>query len=104
MAYEVCKRCSKMFKRTGKHFCDDCLEKNEKELELITEFLKKNPSATVLEIIAGTGVSIKIINILVEKGSIAYVDQKIKEEVKPSNEQNDEKQTGDFTPYSIRKR
>ena len=76
MAYQICKRCDKMFEKNGKFYCESCFEKNERELELISSYLSKHSNATVLEIITETGVSIKSINSLVEEGSINYVERK----------------------------
>ena len=43
-----------------------------KEYEKIIEYIKKNPNAMVIDIIADTGVSLKTINILVEEGYVSY--------------------------------
>lgn len=76
MNYEICKRCGKMFQKSGKTYCKSCFEKNEKEYQLITEYLQKHPNAIVLDIIGETGVSLKSINSFVEEGAISYVENK----------------------------
>jgi len=43
-----------------------------KEYEKIMEYIKENPNAMVIDIIADTGVSLKTINILVEEGYVSY--------------------------------
>lgn len=80
MAYEICKRCSKMFKKNGKIYCKDCFEKNEKEYDLIKRHIKKHPNASVMDIISETSVSLKTINCLVEEGGVSYVENKLKVE------------------------
>lgn len=78
MAYEICKRCNKMFQKNGKSYCEDCLEKTEKEHDLIIDYVRKHPDSTILEIITETGVTLKSINSLVEEGYVSYVDNKLK--------------------------
>lgn len=77
MAYQICKRCSKMFEKNGKIYCKTCFEKNEREYELIINHIKKHPNATVLDIITETSVSLKSINCFVEEGGIVYVENKL---------------------------
>lgn len=78
MAYEICKRCGKMFRKSGKiYYCENCSEKNKKEYELIIKYIRKYPEAMVIDIITETGVSLKGINCLVEDGSITYVENKL---------------------------
>lgn len=77
MAYEICRRCGKMFEKSGRIcYCRDCLEKNEKEYESIRKYIRKHPDAMVIDIISETGVSLKGINCLVEDGSISYAENK----------------------------
>jgi hypothetical protein len=78
MVYEICIRCGKMFPKNGRLYCEDCFEKAEKERDLIIEYIKKDPDATILEIIRETGVSLKSIDCLVEEGHVSYVENKLK--------------------------
>lgn len=77
MAYEICKRCSKLFEKNGKLYCQDCFEKTEKEHDLIIEYIRKYPDSTILDIITETGVTLKSINSLVEEGYVSYKDNKL---------------------------
>ena len=77
MAYEICKRCGKMFEKSGEIYCRDCFEKTRREYEIIIRYIRKYPDAIVLDIIAETGVSFKGINCLVEDGSFTYVENKL---------------------------
>lgn len=72
MSYTYCKRCNLLFEMTGKPYCNDCKVTMDKEYEMILEYIKANPSAMVIDIIADTGVSLKTINILVEEGYVSY--------------------------------
>ncbi len=84
MAFQVCKRCGKMFEKNGKLYCKGCTEKNEKDFDLILNHIKQNPKATVMDIITETSVSLKSIDCFVEEGGIVYVENK------PSEEYDDE--------------
>lgn len=77
MAYEICKRCEKVFEKNGKSYCVDCLDKTEKEHDLIIGYVRKHPDSTILDIITETGVTLKSINCLVEEGYVSYVDNKV---------------------------
>lgn len=78
MAYQICKRCSKMFPKNGKLYCKDCIEKAEKEHDLIIDYVTQHPNATILDIITETGVTLKSINALVEDGYVSYTENKLK--------------------------
>lgn len=77
MAYEVCKRCSKMFEKNGKSYCQDCIGRIDKEHDLIIEHIRKFPKATILDIISDTGVSLKSIQCLVDDGYVAYKESNL---------------------------
>lgn len=66
-----------MFNKNGNIYCDDCLDKNEKEQDLIIDYVRKHPDNTILDIIIETGVTLKSINCLVADGYVSYVDNKI---------------------------
>lgn len=72
MAYTYCKRCNTFFNRNGKPYCSECEKIINKEYEKIIEYIKKNPDAMVIDIIADTGVSLKTVNLLVEEGYLSY--------------------------------
>lgn len=77
MAYEICKRCGRMFEKTGITYCKDCYEQNRNDYRTILEHIRKHPGATVMDIIGATSVSLKTINTLVEDGDISYIENKI---------------------------
>lgn len=72
MSYEICKRCGKFFNKNGKSYCEDCIEKTEKEHDIIIDYVMKHPNSTILDIITETGVTLKSINNLVEEGYVSY--------------------------------
>lgn len=96
MAYEVCKRCSKMFEKNGKLYCHDCVGKTEEEHDLIIQHIRKFPNATILDIISDTGVSLRSIQCLVDDGAVAYKDNNLEaidkdEHIKEANNQINKK-------------
>lgn len=78
MAHEMCKRCGKIFDRNGRSYCEDCFKKTEREHDLIIEYIRKHPDASILDIIMATGVTLRSINCLVEDGYASYIDNKFK--------------------------
>lgn len=73
MNYSICKRCNELFERNGREYCDSCTQKLNKEFDLIIDYIKKYPRATVIDVIIDTGVSLKTINLMVEEGYVSYV-------------------------------
>lgn len=65
-----------MFEKNKELYCESCFRKNEKDYVLITGHIKDNPGATVMEVIAATGVTLQSINCFIEDGSISYVENK----------------------------
>jgi len=88
MAYEVCRVCSKMFEKDGNVYCPDCIKKTGEEHDLIIEYIKKFPNATILDIISNTGVSIKSVQCLVDDGYVAYKDNNLEKIDKDPKEIN----------------
>ncbi|GAB2545233.1 TIGR03826 family flagellar region protein [Gracilibacillus alcaliphilus] len=54
-----CLKCDKVFVKITRSICPSCIEEEEKEFQLVYQFLKKreNRQATIPEIAEGTGVS-----------------------------------------------
>jgi len=45
-----CPICGKVFVKINRNLCPECIEKEEKEFELVRKYLKDNPGASVEEI------------------------------------------------------
>ena len=54
-----CPVCGKVFVKINRNLCPDCIEKEEKEFEVVRKYLKDNPGASVEEISEITGVDEK---------------------------------------------
>lgn len=66
-----------MFEKNGKSYCEGCFEDTEKEHDLIIDYIRKFPDATILDIISNTGVTLKSIQCLVDDGHVSYKDNKL---------------------------
>ncbi|GAA0285708.1 flagellar operon protein (TIGR03826 family) [Gracilibacillus halotolerans] len=58
-----CTRCGKLYAKTVKDVCPDCVKEYEKMFEIVYTFLRKreNRQATIPEIVEATGVEEKVI-------------------------------------------
>ncbi|HHX61131.1 MAG TPA: hypothetical protein GX707_10530 [Epulopiscium sp.] len=71
MAYQICKRCNRMFEKNKEIYCKICAKKNAKDYELIIEYIRQHPLASVLEIVTATGAELKSVKCLIEDGSLS---------------------------------
>lgn len=62
-----------MFEKNKELYCESCSKLNSKDYDLITNHIRENPGATVIEVITATGATLKGINCFIEDGSISYV-------------------------------
>lgn len=62
-----------MFEKNKELYCESCSKLNKKDYDLITNHIRENPGATVMEVITATGASLTSINCFLEDGSISYV-------------------------------
>lgn len=65
-----CPACGKVFVKISKNLCPDCIEKEEKEYEVVRKYLKDNPGASVEEISEITGIDEKKILRWMREGRI----------------------------------
>jgi len=66
----TCERCGN-FKRTqeGK-FCNDCENKNRRDIKIIQEYLLNHPKASLADVTLDTGISMKVLNVMVKENLI----------------------------------
>ena len=62
-----------MFEKNQEIYCHECYEKNKKDYDLIIDYIKLNPGATVMDVITSTEVALKSVNCFIEDGSISYI-------------------------------
>ncbi|WP_350344123.1 hypothetical protein PRVXT_000497 [Proteinivorax tanatarense] len=57
MTVSNCPRCGKMFRKIKKSICPKCVAEEDKEYEIVREFLYDNPGAGIQDITESTGIS-----------------------------------------------
>lgn len=65
-----CPVCGKVFVKINRNLCPECIEKEEKEYEIVRKYLKDNPGASVEEISEITGVDEKKVLRWIREGRI----------------------------------
>lgn len=71
MAYDICKKCERFFKKSGKQYCDKCDKQLKESREKMNSYLETNPNASIIEIVKEAGVSLKDVNIFLETSGVA---------------------------------
>lgn len=69
-----CPRCGKIFYYTKSPICPDCEKEEEKQFELVKDYLAENPKSKISEITENTGVSIKLINKFLRDGRLEVTE------------------------------
>ncbi|WP_353893727.1 hypothetical protein PRVXH_000488 [Proteinivorax hydrogeniformans] len=57
MTVSNCPRCGKIFRKLKRNICPNCVAKEDKEYEIVRDFLYDNPGAGIQTITEETGVS-----------------------------------------------
>lgn len=71
MDVRVCRRCKKMFQYiAGPTVCPNCIKKEEEFFQLVKDYLKEKPGATMKEVSEQTGVSIPLIENFLRQGRL----------------------------------
>jgi predicted amidophosphoribosyltransferase len=76
-----CRRCGKLFSYVGVPICPDCREKEERQYEVLKEYLREHPMATVPEASRDTGVPAELITGFLRRGLLAQVNPALKGEL-----------------------
>lgn len=68
----TCARCGN-FKRTQEgHFCNECEEKNRKDVKEIQDYLYEHPKASLADVSLDVGIPIRVLNVLVQERLIEF--------------------------------
>ncbi|HDT15349.1 MAG TPA: hypothetical protein ENN55_03980 [Firmicutes bacterium] len=71
MTLENCGNCGKVFDSDkGEKLCADCIINEKKELLKVTNYLKKNPLAGIMDVTRDTGVSRNLVFRMINSGSL----------------------------------
>lgn len=72
MELKNCKSCDKVFLYTGvRSICPECVEKEEKEFELVKQYLWDHPNSSLTEVSEATGVEEKKVLKYLREGRIS---------------------------------
>ncbi|WAH37682.1 hypothetical protein [Alicyclobacillus dauci] len=74
MAIANCKQCGRLYNRTGRDICPQCIREQDEMVHDIRQFLKKNPSANIHETADGTGVPYITIVDMIRDGRLVLRD------------------------------
>lgn len=75
MELKNCARCGQLFLYTGvRNICPDCVAEEEKEFELVKQYLWDHPKASLTEVSEGTGVKEERILRYLREGRISLAD------------------------------
>lgn len=66
-----CKECGKLFFKTSVDICPECQKKEEEDFNRVKDYLKKNPTASIPEIIEATEVSEAKISKFIRAGRLS---------------------------------
>ncbi|MFB5192872.1 TIGR03826 family flagellar region protein [Alicyclobacillus fastidiosus] len=69
-----CKRCGRMYNRMGREICPNCIREEDKMLNDIRSYLRKNKLANITEVAEGTGVEYEIIVDMIRDGRLMLRD------------------------------
>jgi hypothetical protein len=69
-----CSRCGKLFNKTIREICEQCMSEETEMINTIRLYLKENKLATVTDVVRNTEVELEIILDLIEKGHIVLID------------------------------
>ncbi|GMA64512.1 hypothetical protein NZD89_04125 [Alicyclobacillus fastidiosus] len=69
-----CKRCGRMYNRVGREICPECIREEDRILNDIRNFLRKNKLANISELSDGTGVEYGIIVDMIRDGRLMLRD------------------------------
>ncbi|NLV92561.1 MAG: MerR family transcriptional regulator [Firmicutes bacterium] len=70
MSLRNCNRCGVVFSSRGSRICPRCLQREQEEFEIVRDYIRKNPGATVAETSIATEVPVEQINQFVREGRL----------------------------------
>jgi flagellar operon protein (TIGR03826 family) len=69
-----CPRCGKLFMKTTKDICEQCISEERELIDIIRLYLKENKMATITDVVRDTDIELEIILDFIEKGHIILID------------------------------
>lgn len=69
-----CPRCGRLFNKTVRDICDQCINEESDFINIIRQYLKENKLATITDVVRDTEIELEIVLDLIEKGHIVLID------------------------------
>jgi len=69
-----CARCGRIFNKTRREICRECVLEEDKAFELVRSYLRKHRNATMAEVTETTGVDVEVIIGLIRDGRLILRD------------------------------
>ena len=66
----TCERCGNFKSVQEGNFCNSCEEKNREDVRKIQDYLIEHPKASLADVTLDTGISMKVLNVLVKENLI----------------------------------
>lgn len=71
-----CKNCTNFFKRAiDSSVCNDCNKQYNKDFEILREYLRLHPRASIIDIVSDTYISLSTINKFIEEQKVVVKAQ-----------------------------
>lgn len=67
-----CKKCGKVMVSRGSKLCGNCREIQKSQIEIITDYISRNPHSTMLEVHSKTGIPFDTIQLLIAEKIISF--------------------------------
>lgn len=103
MAYDICKKCQRFFKKSGKQYCNKCDEELNISREKINQYIHSNPHASIIEIVKEADVSLKDVNVFLDTGGATSMEDGLANNTLNLREEEIKKQEEDSKKREILK-
>lgn len=70
MSVEICERCHRLFTKTSKNICHNCLKEEEEAYKKVRMYIKRNKHLDMITVSKETGVSLDLIILFLQDGRI----------------------------------
>ena len=70
MQLRNCPRCGRLFASSGRGMCNECLQEDARDYDLVRNYLRDNPGANMVEVSRETGVELGKIEEFIRQGRL----------------------------------
>lgn len=69
-----CRRCGRMYMRTERRICPDCIKEEERALEAVIAYLKEHRNATMAEVVEAVDVDQEQLDAMIREGKLGFAE------------------------------